>query len=424
SKTKFNQMIGRGTRLRPELFGPGRNKQHFLIFDYCGNFEFFEQNPDGYDTTASASVTAKVFEKRLVLAAKLTNEPYNRDEELQAYRTDLLDLLHQQVSNLERQSVQVRPKLRLVDRLSERSVWDHLQAQERTEIVRELAELIPADIDEDEMTRRFDLLMLTLQHEVIDGVLQEKKTKEIAMELGEHLYSKRHIPAIKKVLPAVEKVISDTFWESPKATGIDDIRKQLRDLMHLIERNRRAPVYTDFEDEFSEVKIDEPRAAEPTINKDRYLRKIRKFIEQHGNHLVIEKIRKAKPLTDRDIEALEEFLLESDPGISREEFHELIGEEMELIKFVRSISGLERKAVIQQFEEFLRDKRLSSTQIQFIEQMIEFYTEKGHLEVANLYEPPFDFIDQDGIDGVFRDRDNVIDLLIEKVEELNELRVG
>ena len=40
SKTKFWQMIGRGTRLRPDLFGPGRHKEHFLVFDFCQNFEF------------------------------------------------------------------------------------------------------------------------------------------------------------------------------------------------------------------------------------------------------------------------------------------------------------------------------------------------------------------------------------------------
>ena len=424
SKTKFNQMIGRGTRLRPDLFGPGVDKQHFLIFDYCGNFEFFDQHPEGYNTTSSASITAKIFEKRLVLTAKLNNEPYNRDEDLKIYRKELLDLLHQQVSGLERQSVQVRPKLRLVDKLSERAVWDHLQSQERKEIVRELAELIPADIEEDEMTRRFDLLMLTLQHEVVVGVMQEKKTKEIAMEIGEHLYSKRHIPAIKKVLPAVEKVISEPFWESPKPTQIEEIRRQLRELMHLLEVKSRKPVYTDFEDQFSEIENGEDYAVNSPVNKDRYLRKIRKFIEEHSNHLVIEKIRQAKPLTDKDIKTLEQFLLESDPGISKEEFHELVGEEMELIIFVRSVSGLERKAVIQQFEEFLQDKRLSSNQIQFIEQMIEFYIKKGHLDVANLYEPPFDFIDQDGLDGVFQHKDNVIDLLIKKVRDLNEIRVG
>jgi type I site-specific restriction endonuclease len=38
--TKFWQMTGRGTRLRPDLFGPGEHKSCFYVFDYCGNFEF------------------------------------------------------------------------------------------------------------------------------------------------------------------------------------------------------------------------------------------------------------------------------------------------------------------------------------------------------------------------------------------------
>ena len=45
SKTKFWQMVGRGTRLRPDLFGPGQPKEFFYIFDYCQNLEFFSQNP-------------------------------------------------------------------------------------------------------------------------------------------------------------------------------------------------------------------------------------------------------------------------------------------------------------------------------------------------------------------------------------------
>jgi type I restriction enzyme R subunit len=33
SRTKFFQMLGRGTRLCPDLFGPGQDKQCFWIFD-------------------------------------------------------------------------------------------------------------------------------------------------------------------------------------------------------------------------------------------------------------------------------------------------------------------------------------------------------------------------------------------------------
>jgi type I restriction enzyme, R subunit len=45
SKTKFWQMIGRGTRLCPNLFGLGRHKESFFMFDWCRNFEFFSENP-------------------------------------------------------------------------------------------------------------------------------------------------------------------------------------------------------------------------------------------------------------------------------------------------------------------------------------------------------------------------------------------
>src|SRR5207253_1374807 len=49
SKTKFWQMVGRGTRLSPNLFGIGKDKECFYIFDYCQNLEFFGQNPDTTD---------------------------------------------------------------------------------------------------------------------------------------------------------------------------------------------------------------------------------------------------------------------------------------------------------------------------------------------------------------------------------------
>lgn len=424
SKAKFNQMIGRGTRLRPDLFGPGKDKQHFLIFDYCGNFEYFEENPERYENVQGASVTAKIFEKRLLLSAKLRNEPYKHQEDLQKLREQLLDLLHQQVSNLEKQSVQVRPHLRTIHRLEDRAIWEHLESHERREVVSELAELIPAELEKDEMSRRFDLLMLTLMHERLDGVLAEKKTKEIVIGFGEHLYAKKHIPSIKQALPTIQKIINEDFWVAPRIVEVEEVRVQVREFMKLIEKKSRTPVYTDFEDEFGDVVIDDIVAGDPAINKERYLRKIKKFIEEHGKNLIIQKIRQATPLTEKDVETLEELLIEVDPAITIDEFHELIGGKLDLIKFVRSVSGLERKAIIEKFEEFLSDQRLSSTQIQFIEMMIEYYSRNGHLEIGTLYEPPFDFIDPEGIDGAFRTNAEVVDLLIDRVKELNEVRVG
>ena len=74
SKTKFFQMIGRGTRLRPSLFGPGQDKEYFCVFDYCGNLEFFGQNPLGVTAGAQESLSKKLFLRRLELLQNLRNE--------------------------------------------------------------------------------------------------------------------------------------------------------------------------------------------------------------------------------------------------------------------------------------------------------------------------------------------------------------
>ena len=49
SYAKFWQMIGRGTRLCPDVFGPEQPKEYFLIFDVCQNFEFFDLHKKGKD---------------------------------------------------------------------------------------------------------------------------------------------------------------------------------------------------------------------------------------------------------------------------------------------------------------------------------------------------------------------------------------
>ncbi len=65
SKTKFWQMIGRGTRLRPDLFGPGLPKKEFQVFDFCGNFDFFNVTPDGLAGRAGKTLSQRLFERRV-----------------------------------------------------------------------------------------------------------------------------------------------------------------------------------------------------------------------------------------------------------------------------------------------------------------------------------------------------------------------
>jgi type I restriction enzyme R subunit len=49
-------MVGRGTRLKKDLFGPGQDKQFFYIFDFCQNLEFFKADPPATDGSLSESL--------------------------------------------------------------------------------------------------------------------------------------------------------------------------------------------------------------------------------------------------------------------------------------------------------------------------------------------------------------------------------
>ena len=71
SKTKFWQMIGRGTRLCPDLFGPGEDKQDFFVFDVCENIAFFNQDIPEQSGGAGPSLRARLFGERLELVLAL-----------------------------------------------------------------------------------------------------------------------------------------------------------------------------------------------------------------------------------------------------------------------------------------------------------------------------------------------------------------
>jgi type I restriction enzyme R subunit len=71
SKTKFSQMIGRGTRLCPNLFGLGKHKEFFYIFDWCRNFEFFNQHPDVTEGASAETLAKRLFTARVELVGEV-----------------------------------------------------------------------------------------------------------------------------------------------------------------------------------------------------------------------------------------------------------------------------------------------------------------------------------------------------------------
>ena len=156
SKTKFHQMIGRGTRLCPDLFAPEEDKECFYIFDFCQNFEYFDENPDGVEGKLHMPLSQKIFIIRLELAQSLKN----KDESLKLLSDKLKDILHSEVKNMNIDNFIVRPHRREVEKFSDRSVWDNLTPEEILQIRQKLSSLPTESAREDELAKRFDLMIL------------------------------------------------------------------------------------------------------------------------------------------------------------------------------------------------------------------------------------------------------------------------
>ncbi|MEZ4266218.1 MAG: helicase-related protein [Myxococcota bacterium] len=112
SRVKFNQMIGRGTRLCADLFGPGKNKEEFLVFDLCGNFEFFDADLKRAESKPGDALSARLVKARIELALLIdaSEAGESRVDDVKGkyldgaavtLRCELLDWLHQHVATME-----------------------------------------------------------------------------------------------------------------------------------------------------------------------------------------------------------------------------------------------------------------------------------------------------------------------------------
>lgn len=165
---------------------------------------------------------------------------------------------------------------------------------------------------------------------------------------------------------------------------LEIIRRRLRELVKLIEKQKRRPIYTDFEDEMGgEIDVALPYFGEGA-DYAKFRAKAQAFLRAHQDHVTIRKLRMNKPLTAADLEELERMLSES--GIGRaEDISRAKAEAHGLGLFVRSLVGMDREAAKQALARFLSEKTFRANQIEFVNLIVNHLTEHGLMEAARLY---------------------------------------
>lgn len=403
SKTKFHQMMGRGTRLCKELFGPGQDKQEFYVFDYCQNFEFFSENPEGIESASQESLGKKLFKKRLQLLVNLQQPEYPATDAEQGLRNELTDTLHDEVCRMNPDNFMVRPHRRHRDKYVKQDVWQNLNAEDLLELNLHLAGLPTELPKEDETAKRFDLLILNLQLALLEKSGSFSRYQDTVKDIAEGLEAKATIPMVAAQLDLIQELQTDSWWQDVTLPMLEQVRQRLRNLVAFLDKGERRIVYTDFTDTIGDH---QPVYAPGYANADemkQYKKKVEQFIRDHANHITINKLRMNRQITRQDLDELERLLFASTEVGSRQQFEQVFGHHQSLGLLIRKLVGLERQAAIEAFGEFLHNSTYSATQIRFVEQIISYLTRNGAMDPGLLYEPPFTDLHSEGLDGVFGD---------------------
>ncbi|WP_221391607.1 DEAD/DEAH box helicase family protein [Dyadobacter sp. NIV53] len=422
SAAKFWQMLGRGTRLCKGIFGPDQdnpehNKKDFYVFDVCGTFAFFEENPEGIIPGKAKSLSENTFMARAELVYLLQTQgdpvPESADFQLGKY---LGETLSRQITELNPDAFGVRLHLRQVEYYRDQEAWQSIKENDITELAEHIAPLISND-ETNELVKRFDLMMVKLQLAIFRSERSQEsyaeKLKTIASEL---LRKSETVPTIAKKKDTLTRIVQPEFWAEVSVSAIEKIRIEIRELSKLVDLNSGNGIfYTNFQDELTAPVIARDFQGNFGSYSSLYA-KLKKIIQVNANNLTIHRLHTNQPITAAELDELDRMLFDQSGAQTHNDFKKLLGDKP-LGVFVRSILGLDSSSAREAFSVFLSTGPLSSVQIEFINDLIQQLTQNGIINPDMLFEQPFTKFHESGVGGVFPlNAKNVIDV----VEQIND----
>ena len=392
SKTKFWQMIGRGTRLCPELTCTDliereeyTGKKRFLIFDYCGNFEYFRQVKHTTEGEVPISLSENIFRKCVRLVAAF-QDASKFDGTYQPWRRELTELCQGRIAGLNTDLFHVQLALKHVEKFKKPEAFICLSELDQQELTEHIAPLVHFD-EADAMALRFDNFIYGFILNVLDESPLVKRDMARLVTTARLLEKKSSIPQVAAKLPLLRQISDPELWKDIDICKLEDIRRELRALIRFLdEGSKRKDIITILTDPILDSTAGIPLPEEDPFES--YKMKVNRYIEEHKNSLAIYNLTHNISLTRKDYEELERVFTQ-ELG-SKEDYVKTFGD-TPFGLLIRKIAKLDHEAVLAAFSEFINDQSLNSRQIAFVQKVITHIEQNGYIEdISVLTKAPFD----------------------------------
>jgi type I restriction enzyme R subunit len=203
------------------------------------------------------------------------------------------------------------------------------------------------------------------------------------------------VPAVKQRMDTIKAVQQPQFWENESLDQLEHVRVELREIMKLLEGNRKTEKFViDIEDEVEE------QANEDFQVQTSYKQRVVDYLANHTDNATLRKIQQLEQLTNADIQELERIFFE-ELG-TREEYEELSQNRPyrnNVAAFIRVINGIDRQKALQIYKNFIEGYDLTSTQELYLKNILDYVCVNGDIEGKNFMEFPLKEIKWQAIFG-------------------------
>ena len=398
SRIKFDQMWGRGTRTCKDLrvitpsrdYFEGRNKddsrkeyvnkQGFFVFDYCNNFEYFDEHPDGKDPSTTLNLNQKIFSIQIDLLTQLQDIEYQEKEDYKKFYQTLKETLVNKISKLDVNRIDVKRKLEYIDKYKTLASFEFLSPNKIYEIKTHLVKLIDTDTNSDNYNKSFeyniDIIQLSLLDRKVDSSSQQKKLYDTA----KNLLKKASINDIYSKKELLKELADKDYYKELDFFKLENVKKEIGPLVQYLKGEEAGNKISNFNDTIQTKELDVRYDFDNFIP---YREKFINYLKKHYGELKsVQKSVNLDKLTNNDLKELQNILDSLKNDDTSEE--DLFKNNKELIVFIRKIIGMDKAAIDRKCATFININDFNKQQRQLINLIIDFAIRNGDVTRDDL----------------------------------------